>query len=493
MHAPAHGFMFAMAACCAGNAVLRAPARVVVPDTHTAPAMRPYTALALLFCLGSPLAAQQATGLIEGQVTDSVHAGPLAGATVSATPMDARRDTAFVATTDNGGRFRFESLDAGPYALSFASPMLDSLQFGGRAPVVYVSPGNPTRVELAVPSRATLRGLACPGVAFTDSTGALLGLVVDAASGKPLAGAQVAVAWSDLRADSAKGVVSNDRAAKVTVDAAGQYRVCGLPTNDPLLVQVQHGQSAGAVLRMRIPHAVGVLVRDVSFSSAGAMRFTSADADTAALPTGTARLAGIVRDNGGRPLSGAQVRVLGTAGSGRTDERGAYELSGLPAGTQEVEVRQFGYGIVRGPVELRDDQRTRLDAQLEKITTLGAVTTVAARVKYPEFEQRRREAIGGRFLDEATIKTMNFHSTADYVNLLPGYRTLLGRHGNMRIVSIRDQDCEPAVLVNDLPIVSLTDLPPPIMLGAVEVYPSTVGAPPNHRSPCGTIVFWSRR
>ena len=455
--------------------------------------MRPYTALALLVCLGSPLAAQQVSGLIEGQVTDSVHAAPLARARVSATRLDAPRETTLVAMADEKGRFRFESLEAGPYSLGFASAMLDSLQFGGSAPVVFVSPGNTTRVELAVPSRSTLRSLACPGVAFSDGTGALLGLVVDAKSGRPLAGAQVAVAWSDLKADSAKGVLSNDRAVKVTVDAAGQYRLCGLPTNDPLLVQVQHGQSAGAVLRMRIPDAVGVLVRDVSFSSAGAMRFASADADSAALPSGTARLTGIVRDNAGRPVAGAQVRVLGTAASGRTDERGAYELSALPAGTQEVEVRQFGYGIVRGPVELRDDQRTRLDAQLEKITALGAVKTVAARVRYPEFEQRRREAMGGRFLDEATIKKMNFHSTADYVNLLPGYRTLLGNHGNMRIVSIRDQTCEPAVLVNDLPIVSLTDLPPPIMLGAVEVYPSTAGAPPNHRSPCGTIVFWSRR
>jgi hypothetical protein len=454
--------------------------------------MRPNSALTLLVCLAAPLAAQGQTGIIEGQVVDSVHAGPLADAKVSATRIGAPNETTYVATADRRGRFRFDSLNAGRYAVGFASAMLDSLQYGGNAPIVYVTAGNKTMVELAVPSGATLRGLACPGVALSEGTGVLLGLVSDASSGKPLVGAQVAVAWSDLKVDSAKGIVANDRAAKVTVDAAGQYRLCGLPTNDPLLVQVQHGQSAGAVLRMKIPDAVGVLVRDVSFSAAGAMHFTS-DSDTSSLPKGTARLAGIVRDNLGHPVAGAQVRVLGTAASGRTDERGAYAFSGLPAGTQELEVRQFGYGVVRGPVELRDDRRTRLDAQLERVAALEAVKTVATRVRYPEFEQRRREAIGGRFLDEAQIKKFNFHSTSDYVNLLPGFRTLLGRHGNMRIVSVRDQNCEPAVLVNDLPIVSLTDLPPPIMLGAVEVYPTTAGAPPNHRSPCGTIVFWSRR
>ena len=466
--------------------------RVAFPDLTPVPAMRPYTALALLVCLGSPLAAQRPSGQIEGRVTDSVHAGPLAGARVSATRLGAPRETTFVATTDKRGRFRFESLDAGRYALGFTSATLDSLQYGGSTPIVDVRSDNAAQVELAIPSGATLRALACPGVPFGEGTGALLGLVTDAASGKPLTGAQVAVAWSDLKVDSAKGIVANERAAKVTVDAAGQYRLCGLPTDDPLLVQVQHDGSAGAVLRMKISDAVGVLVRDVSFSAAGASRFAS-ESDTGSLPKGTARLAGIVRDLGGKPVMGAQVRVLGTAASGRTDERGAYEFSGLPAGTQELEVRQFGYGVVRGPVELRDGARTRLDAQLERVATLDAVKAVAARVRYPEFEQRRREAIGGRFLDEAQIRKMNFHNTTDYVNLLPGFRTLLGRYGATRIVSIRDPNCQPAVLVNDLPIANLTDLPPPIMLGAVEVYPTTAGAPPNHRSPCGTIVFWSRR
>ena len=94
--------------------------------------MRSISALALLVLLGSPLAAQRApSGAIEGDITDSVRVAPLAGAQVSATRIVAGRDTTFVATSDAHGHFRFDSLAAGEYAMRFASPMLDSLQYGG--------------------------------------------------------------------------------------------------------------------------------------------------------------------------------------------------------------------------------------------------------------------------------------------------------------------------------------------------------------------------
>ena len=457
--------------------------------------MRTYLALALVVCVSSRLAAaQQASGRIEGQITDSVQVSPLANAMVTATRIGAANETTFVATTDRRGRFRFESLDAGRYAMRFVSPLLDSLQYGGSSPIAEVTPERPARVDLAVPSGKTLRSLACPGVSFRPGTGALMGIVTDAETNKPLAGAQIAVAWSDLSIDSSSAIVADDRAAKITVDASGQYRLCGLPTNDPLLLQVQHAGRAGAVLRMRISDAAGVLVRDLSFSASGASRLT----DTTSLPngaTGTARLHGTVLDPSGNPVAGAQVRVLGTVASVRSDSRGAYEFSGLPAGTQELEVRQFGFGVARGPVDLRNEQRTRLDVHLAKVTSLEAMNVVATRTStYPEFEQRRREAIGGRFLDEAQLRKLNLNTVTDYVNVLPGFRAVHERWGGTRFLSIRDPDCQPVVLVNDLPIASLTDLPTPTMLGALEVYSSAAsGAPPSHRSACGTIVFWTKR
>jgi hypothetical protein len=128
------------------------------------------------------------------------------------------------------------------------------------------------------------------------------------------------------------------------------------------------------------------------------------------------------------------------------------------------------------------------------VASLGAMNVVATRTsQYPEFEQRRREAIGGRFLDESQIRKLNLNTVTDYVNVLPGFRAVHERWGGTRFLSIRDPDCQPVVLVDDMPIASLTDLPTPTMLGALEVYTTTAGAPPSHRSACGTIIFWTKR
>src|SRR4051812_4840502 len=100
------------------------PQRIVGP-------MRTFTAFALLICAGSPLAAQRASGRIEGRIIDSVHVGPVIDAQVTATRVDAARETTYYARTDDRGRYQFQSLEAGRYALRFVSQLLDSLQYGG--------------------------------------------------------------------------------------------------------------------------------------------------------------------------------------------------------------------------------------------------------------------------------------------------------------------------------------------------------------------------
>ena len=460
--------------------------------------MRSISALALLVLVGSPLAAQRApSGSIEGQITDSVRVGPLANAQVTATRAVAGRgETTLVATSDAQGRFRFDSLAVGEYALRFASPMLDSLQYGGPTTQARVTAESVTHAALAVPSGTTIRGLACPGVDFAAGSGALLGLLTDAESGKPLQGASVAVAWSDLAIDASKKALAEDkRTARVKVDPSGQYRLCGLPTDDPLLVQVQLNGRAGAVLHMTIPEGPGVLVRDIEYSplSARALNDSAAANAQTDAPKGSARLAGTVRDGTGQPVVGAQVRVIGTAVSTRSDERGSYLLTGLPAGTQEVEVRRLGYGIARGPATLRSEQRARLDVVLDRVATLESFNVVGRRWRYAEFEARRKEALDGRFLDETQIRKLNLNSTADYVNSLPGFRAVHVRWGEVKIVSMSDPGCSPVVLVDDQPINDIQQLPIPSALGALEVYRGTAGAPPEHRSPCGTLIFWTRR
>src|SRR6267378_5826529 len=75
----------------------------------------------------STLLAQAAPkGRIEGQITDSVHARPAAGATVYVARISPDPSLR-VTTTDEKGRFAVDSLIAGRYTIDFTTPFLDSL------------------------------------------------------------------------------------------------------------------------------------------------------------------------------------------------------------------------------------------------------------------------------------------------------------------------------------------------------------------------------
>ena len=299
--------------------LLRSPAQLAVA----------VALLAVALARPAGLGALGAAGRLEGTVTDSTRAAPLAGARVSVTRLGVERETTHVATTDAKGRFAFARLDAGDYAIGFSNALLDSLEFGGPVRRVAVLADGVARAELATPSGSTLRALACPGMTLPKGTGALLGIVTDVDTDKPLAGAQVAAMWTDLTFD--RGIVQAmvlERSGGAVTDSLGQYRLCGVPTQNWLLVQVQHADRIGSAFQLAIPEASGVHVRHLAFSREGA--YTRAALDSALRDTtrvleplaGTATLAGIVRGSGGRPIPNAQVRIVGSAPNTRTDANG---------------------------------------------------------------------------------------------------------------------------------------------------------------------------
>ena len=89
-------------------------------------------------------------------------------------------------------------------------------------------------------------------------------------------------------------------------------------------------------------------------------------------PLGTAQLNGTVVGADGKPLEGAQVYLVGTAVGARADSRGIFHLSGLPSGTQTVEVRQLSYSPKRYTVDLSPSRESRLTAVMDaKAQVLG--------------------------------------------------------------------------------------------------------------------------
>ena len=460
-------------------------------------------ALLILCAGGRALDAQSVEpGALVGTVMDSVHKAGLAGARVSLTRLGIAYEFTRFAVTDSLGHFKFERLVPGPYAVDFESPLLESLEVGGTARLTSVAPRATAIVDLAIPSKETLRGLACPGVTFSARDGVLTGVITDADTEQPIAGADVVAAWSEHTVDSSTSSMAPElRTARVTSDAAGQYRMCGVTTGEWLLVQVQRFGRAGAAIRTTMTDAVGVAVLNLSFSGATAFSLASSAGDVNAAPApsiaGAAALTGIVRDGAGDGVSGAEVRILSTAAFTRTNDRGEYLLTGLPAGTQELEVRQIGYAVFRRPMELRNAIRIRHDVRLDRVVSLDSIKVNARRSSvYAEFETRRRESIDGKFLTEADLVRVQPKFTSDIVFLNPSFR-VLGQGPNAKIISSRgglQGNCETLIVIDDIEAATINEVSPP-QIAAMEFYPATAGAPFKHKSKygCGTIMIWTKR
>jgi hypothetical protein len=361
--------------------------------------------LALPTTLNAQAQAPQRAAII-GSIIDSVHQRPLANAAVRATRVDAVPETAFTAVTDSRGRFRLDHLPVGRYAVTFESAFLDSIEFGSPLPSRIVGGGQTVRIDLGIPSGATLRALACPGVSFPTHTGVLQGILMDAETERRLSGAEIVVAWSALedaspetRKAALRGETSPQRGVRVTTDSAGHYQLCGVPTDARLVMQVQQNGRAGAPISLVIADPVGVAVRNLSFSFPSATAAESAPNVSAARRT--ASLRGTVRTVDGQPVDRAEVLALHTDSATRTNVLGEFEINGLPAGTQEIEVRRIGFASARRLVELRGSRTVQSDVRLERLVTLDSMVTRASR--YGGFEKRRQLAVSGRFVDEGEI------------------------------------------------------------------------------------------
>jgi hypothetical protein len=456
----------------------------------------PFTTLALLVLVLRPHAVDAQGGRLEGTVTDSVHAAPVAEAVVSATRLDAQAESTVSTTADREGRFRFDSLSPGEYGVSFASPFLDSLEFGGPVTRVAVAGGSAARVALAVPSGRTLRTLACPGMALATGTGALIGLVTDADSDRPVAGAQVAAMWTELTFDGVMRRISTaEHSGGVVTDSLGQYRLCGVPTESWLLVQVQHRDRVGAPFQVIVGERSGVLLRNLSVSENGTRPLSSLHAAQGGAPlpplTGTASLVGVVLNPAGQPVSNAQVRVVSTEPASHTDREGRFTLGGLPSGTQELEVRELGSTVYRQPVELRSGRTARERIVLRQVVSLDTLRTVASkRERYERFEANRRNSITGTFLTQEDIERRHLQQMSDLFNSMVAFR-VVGQGAGARVMNLRGR-CYPNVVVDYRQFQDINTVAPSLV-AALEIYPTTNGAPAEFTNLCGVIRIWIKQ
>lgn len=465
----------------------------------------PIARVAALLLVSASLPAQEArTARLEGRVHDSLTTAPLAGAVITVTQP--ATGLYLTARTDAAGRYQVDSVPAGRVSIGVVTGFLDSLEVQLPPRDLQVAAGERVVIDFATPSRATLFAAACPGLPVAKGRGAIVGHILDADRESPLANATVVVSWSDIGLDlRSLKATSDTRAVEIKADAQGMYRVCNLPTDTYVAMQIQHGGKASTAVQATIRENAGVMVQHLSMSASSAREIAAAEADSASARDtvtrqlrGTASVTGRVRDVTGATVAGVQVRVLEGASVTRSDADGRFTLEGLPAGTQLLEARRVGFLLVQRPVELRSGRTVEEDVLLAKIVSLDSVRIVAQRSRYQEFERRAgTSTAAAALLTDTKLAQFNLTQTSDlFKGRVLGF-DLAGSGVDTKVRSMRGVgslrgDCYANVVIDgmqrqDINLISPRDI------GAIEVYRGAAGAPPEYDAMCGLILIWTKR
>lgn len=140
---------------------------------------------------------------------------------------------------------------------------------------------------------------------------------------------------------------------------------------------------------------------------AAAMATLVAASTPAAGQAPRATVRGTITAEGGRPLDGASVEILGTKFSQTTEAAGGYRFDGVPAGRYWVLVRRIGYAPICLTATLAEGESRELPVTLERLPQkLDELTVLAdggmSRHRYQDFWARSHSAFG-KFLTRDDI------------------------------------------------------------------------------------------
>lgn len=481
-------------------------------SSHRLAALSTVPALVTLAAmLTTPMAAQRAT--VFGVVYDSLKGQPLADAHVQLGSSD-YSGAVIEAITDTHGRFRMDRVRPGSYIVGFTHPFLDSL--GLEVPLRTLAIGDRTaqiQFSLAIPSAPSVRRQICPATSPVDSSGLMLGFLSDADQATHLDRGTVLLEWTEvIVADGA--IHAEKRSATANATRAGWYAICGLSTAGPISAHAEVGESASGYVDIRVPPR-GILHRDFSVPIGDAAIIVASDVDStldsavarpAPVRRGRSTLSGVVRNELGEPLAGAQLMVWGSGGSTTTRDDGRFTIAGLPAGTQTVEARYVGYAPARRTVNLQSGHTVatvitmseRADV-LDEVTVYGAAKQLQNHLA--AFNQRRKLGFG-RFITREDIEKQRPLRFTDLLRSTPGLRlvatgglnyTIVASHGSMS-----GGACRPLIFIDGVALVNSEDLDmmvEPQEVAAVEIYNGVGETPPQFRGglkgECGSIAIWT--
>jgi hypothetical protein len=449
---------------------------------------------------------------VEGVVYDSVRSTPLVGATVQLISSNEPSE-AFSAETDSTGSFRIARVPRGQFVIGFLHAELAELDLGAVEHRVSVDSQSVVRVSLFVPGAVAIRSALCGAPEPSDSSGTVVGFVRDADTDMPIAGARVTAAWRNFEIDKS-GLHAVPRTVQAIADSTGWFAICGVPSDGAFDIRAQSGQR-GTPFVQAIAPARGLVIRDLGLGSEIEPVVPPAGKAPAAVPAPvrhrTAKLAGVVRDSSGAPLSGVQLMLPDAGVSAATDSAGRFAITSLPSGTQPLEVAHVGFAPVHMSVDLAGGRTETISIKLaEPIPVLAKVNVEAQHrlAKIDAFNQRRLTGQGQYFTANAVSK-MGATQLSDVFRRAHSLRVVRVNPNDSTteagIVSARGQNslqftntgfCFPAVFIDGVLVKDgarvINDFMDPSEVAGIEVYGDATGPLEYRSGNCGTVLIWTR-
>ncbi len=229
------------------------------------------------------------------------------------------------------------------------------------------------------------------------------------------------------------------------------------------------------------------------------------DPDEASEPDSSSILRGRVVDLAtGNVLYGAAVSLAagpgGTPGLGTrvTNQEGEFLFRRVPPGAYHLKVTLLGYGTLWDTltVEGQTDLQVVLTLSVSPVE-LDPIEVVAHRKLRgieAEFEQRRLRGMGTYFTRE-DIEARSPYVITDLLRTVPGVRVIPAGQFGEQAIRLRG-NCKPEIIVDGIRTSIDTDVDfvlPSRDVEAVEVYKGAQLPIQFGPTPCGAIVFWTRR
>jgi hypothetical protein len=433
-----------------------------------------------------PTAPRTGKAQILGVVVDSLNGRYLSDADVVIEGTKATLET------DSLGKFEIDTLPPGTYQVGVFHPLLDSLGIALATKPFHIGPDSSSFILLAVPSAATIIHGICPAQSDARGKSAVIGHVNDPETLRPVAQAEVSVAWTEIEVSKEFGIRRSGRLVHDTTDRSGAFKICGLPSSLQATLQARRGSTVTA----EIPISLGEKPIELLSRS---LLLSTAESTT---KVGNATVSGVVMLEGSSANAGSRVELVGTDVVAMTNDKGEFTMRNLPSGSKLLLARHLGFGAETAPVDLSSHEEKRVTIKLPKFVAVMDPILVTARrsaaLDKIGFNQRKKSGIG-YYIGPERLQNMHPNAVTDILRMVPGLRVSYGPGGDV-VSSSRGvgSGCVQYYL-DDMPYTEMTpgDINSFVTGGevvAVEVY-QDAGTPPQYVRPgtaCTTIVLWTR-